>query len=137
MQKDSRLRKLSKINRLRKPTNYELIINGEIIDVSMPRKPNLNPKDRIGQIRDIAKQFNGPKNCMIYLMLLVDGWTIDDHKIRSPYWMIDSVEFKWGCVPEYLKCLKSTKDQVLQTYSIERYTDSVSATEYSMLENPA
>ena len=133
---NSRLRKLSRLSRPRNTSVHELIIDGEIIEVSMPRIRDINPKDRVSQIKQMADQIDGPKLCTMYLMFLVDGWTIDDKKVRSPYWMMNAIEFQWDCVPEYLKCLKSIKERVVKTYSIELTTDLGSVIALSTTKNP-
>jgi len=130
---DSRLKRLSQVNRL-KNNRHEIIIDGEIMSISLPRRPNINPRERINQLKGIANKFDGAQRCFLYLILLADGWKIDDTRIRSPFWLLDGIDFKWNCAPEYLKCLKSLRERILKTYSITKYGDSGSGTLFAQKE---
>ena len=116
-----KLKKLSKA--CTNTSEHEVIIDGEIIEVQLPRLPNALPHHRIAQIKTLSKSYDGESYCFLYLLLLSDGWHIGANKVRSPFWMVNSVEFKWEIAPEYLKCLKRIKERVLQTYEIEQSID--------------
>lgn len=97
--------------------------------VGIGRDSSAPPHQRIRECATAAdilsSEVGVPKGALLCALLVGDGWTLTENRVRTPAWLIEyAVDMPYSSAPAYLKTVADSVINTQKQFSIIRWNDN-------------